>query len=364
MISLLRRALKGPSRGGLCAAASLAALGGGALAPGARAADLLAFQNVDPPFVTGQPGDGDTNVWTIDPDTGAARALTAGPGFDGQPRWSPDGTRLAFSSDRAGSRDIWTMRADGADPRAVTSGPADDEQPAWSPDGTRVVFVRRDASGVALVTARTDGAVQRVLESVPCCSMDKPRWSPDGRWIAFGESVTLTGAPGSVVVVGADGTPRRSLGSGSDPEWSPDSARLAFGGPELTTVSPDGTDPRGLGGPGESPAWTPDGRTLVFKRPGPVDATGQLHRISVTGTGDVALTAPGWSQFPDERDPEVAPDGARVAFELGSTEPGSMLALASVSSGGPRALLSGRLFETDPVWRPAPAPPAPGGPGA
>ena len=55
--------------------------------------------------------------------------------------WSPDGKRIAFASDRAGTKDIYVMNADGTHQRAVVASPGDEWSPTWSPDGTRLAFV-------------------------------------------------------------------------------------------------------------------------------------------------------------------------------------------------------------------------------
>ena len=68
--------------------------------------------------------------------------LTNNPAYDGQPAWSPDGTRIAFTSDRDGRLGIYVMNADGSNPAHLTNNPASrDSDPAWSPDGKRIAFV-------------------------------------------------------------------------------------------------------------------------------------------------------------------------------------------------------------------------------
>src|SRR5215469_4064432 len=77
----------------------------------------------------------------LDVETGARRQLTAGTGSDGSPAWSPDGTLIAFVSDRAGAPQVFVISPDGGEARQVTelehgvSGGAD-----WSPDGARIAF--------------------------------------------------------------------------------------------------------------------------------------------------------------------------------------------------------------------------------
>ena len=71
---------------------------------------------------------------------GTAKALTSGPAWDAQPRFSPDGKTIAFSSDRSGIENIWIMDADGGNPRAVSA--EKDEyvrSPAWTPDGNYLI---------------------------------------------------------------------------------------------------------------------------------------------------------------------------------------------------------------------------------
>jgi TolB protein len=65
--------------------------------------------------------------------------LTEGPG-DAEPAWSPDGTRIVFSSDRSGDRELYVVSADGGDVTQLTASPDFDGQPTWSPDGTMIAF--------------------------------------------------------------------------------------------------------------------------------------------------------------------------------------------------------------------------------
>lgn len=92
-------------------------------------------------------------IWTLDLARGRAGQLLLGNAGDIHPRWSPDGARLAFSSNRTGRYEIWAVGADGSDPRQVTDGAGDKTWPVWSPDGARILFthVRDGRSGLALV---------------------------------------------------------------------------------------------------------------------------------------------------------------------------------------------------------------------
>ncbi len=93
-------------------------------------------------------------LWTLDLTRGRARQLLLANASDIHPRWSPDGSRLAFSSNRTGRYEIWAVAADGSDPRQVTDGPGDKTWPAWSPDGACILFSHTQGGrvGLSLVT--------------------------------------------------------------------------------------------------------------------------------------------------------------------------------------------------------------------
>jgi dipeptidyl aminopeptidase/acylaminoacyl peptidase len=107
--------------------------GGGSISLSGR----IAFDNFD-------------DVWTIGADGTDLTRLTHSPGPDFDPSWSPDGTRIAFRSERSGEPEIWVMNADGAEQRRLAAGLS----PAWSPDGSLIAFA--GASG-SLSLIRPDG---------------------------------------------------------------------------------------------------------------------------------------------------------------------------------------------------------------
>ena len=85
--------------------------------------------------------------------------LTDDPAEDGAPAWSPDGSQIAFQSDRAGGRHIFVMSADGAIVSQLTSGEQEDGFPSWSPDGEWISFDRRiDRDDIEIMVMRPDGS--------------------------------------------------------------------------------------------------------------------------------------------------------------------------------------------------------------
>jgi Tol biopolymer transport system component len=134
------------------------------------------------------------DIYTVKPDGGGLTILTSGFGTNREPSWSPDGTKIVYSSN-AGSFDfqIWVMNADGSNPQQLTTFTADegsgDKEPDWSPDGTSIVFDRW--LGVAncpdLCRINADGSQLRRLTRTSTCE-DRPCWSPSGARIAFWKS--------------------------------------------------------------------------------------------------------------------------------------------------------------------------------
>jgi serine/threonine protein kinase len=153
------------------------------------------------------------------------RKVTADPGLSAFPSLSRDGSLLAFASDRGNQRnlDIWIQQIGGRDPLQLTSDPADDTDPAISPDGTRVVF-RSERAGGGIYAVPALGGETTLLAA----GGRNPRYSPDGRWIAYWEGREMSGfMPGSarVFVVEAGGGQPRQVGTemaaALHPVWSP-----------------------------------------------------------------------------------------------------------------------------------------------
>ncbi len=180
------------------------------------------------------------------------------------PAWSPDSSRLAFASDiatwdedyTAQNRDIYVTNPDGSMPTRLTTDPAADTEPTWSPDGSRIAFTTFRDGDAEICVMNADGTGQ-VLVTENAASDTSPAWSPDGR-IAF---VSDRDGNEEIYVMDPDGSGQARLTddprTDRDPAWSPDGARMVFvADGELYLMNADGTGqvPQGAGG-GYDPAW-------------------------------------------------------------------------------------------------------------
>jgi len=108
------------------------------------------------------------DLYTLPIGGGAAKRITSGPGYDQQPRYSPDGRRIVFVSDRNGSKNVWIADADGTKPKIVTrTERVNFSSPVWTPDGQYIIATRTNqlwlyhkdgGSGVQMTGLRPDGA--------------------------------------------------------------------------------------------------------------------------------------------------------------------------------------------------------------
>ena len=257
------------------------------------------------------------DLWLREAD-GSTTRLTDDGWVEADPAWSPDGSKLVFASDRAGSMDLWLHDVETGTDSRLTEGPGAGLSPVWSPDGTRVAFLAAEegpgTGGITVVDVAT--GQQRVIRS-GLNNPGRPSWSPDGRSLAVSahqrystryregvNRILLISIPGSAADEDSDAAsdseplgapqqaaerwldvlPHTSIGSRATdgPVWSPDGRWMAYvsaGVLWALPVSPSGDavgPPRRLtNGVADDPTWTGDSKSIVFL------ALDHLERVSV-----------------------------------------------------------------------------------
>lgn len=141
----------------------------------------------------GSQGIGDNtslDIYVMKPDGSDLRQLTSNARADTRPDWSPDGRRIAYSSNRSGSNQIHVMNSDGSGDVQITTVAqgARNQAPDWSPDGTKIVFVSNRDGDTEIYVMNADGSDQQRLTDNPT-SDDDPEWSFDGKQIVFDRNV-------------------------------------------------------------------------------------------------------------------------------------------------------------------------------
>jgi Tol biopolymer transport system component len=258
-------------------------------------------------FAIKQVGNEAYQIYSMKPDGSDIKRLTDPPGWNLEPRWSPDGRRLVFMSNRDGQYDIYVMNADGSGQTRLTTRQAG--APAWSPDGSKIAFASDPPDGGAsseIYVMNADGSGERRLTTTPprangnYTSSDAPAWSADDRiaFTSFREG-DHSKRGGQLFGMSSDGSNEHRITDDPVealwPDWSPDSTRLLYlsnrdtvgaHGPatDVFVVNADGTGTQQLthGDVSTPYSWSPDGTKILLGRRGP-DGAG-LYTMNTDGS--------------------------------------------------------------------------------
>ena len=193
----------------------------------------------------------DSNIWRIDLDAPEGKEIRrerviASTQWDENPSLAPDGTTIAFMSNRDGRPEIWLTSIDGSNTRTLASLPTAEDWPMWSPNEREIAFQAvRNGKNAIYVVASTGGSPREV--SPDPAESTIPTWSPDGKWIYY-----------------------CSLRTGSREIW-----RVPSQGGEATRITLHG---------GYALAFSPDGRWIYYSRERAPSAA--IYRMPANGGDD------------------------------------------------------------------------------
>lgn len=168
----------------------------------------------------------DMDIFVMDIDGGNLEQLTeTSEGTEWVPSWSPDGTKLVYDYTPIGQRgDIYVINADGSNRKQLTSGPNNDTGPRWSPNGTRIAFQSNRDGDYEIYVINADGTNLRQLTRNYGIDDVDPAWSPDGNKIVFA-SDRDTEDTMEIYIMDKDGTNVSRLTDNSAyderPAWAP-----------------------------------------------------------------------------------------------------------------------------------------------
>ena len=242
--------------------------------------------------------EGRYDLWVMDVARGVTSRVTATPGDERDPVWSPDGRSLAFIARRNGAADLRKKGLRASEPETVlTDSPHEEIPESWSRDGQTLLFVRRtagDAKSVWALPLEGEGQPEPVLGEA--FRVDEPHLSPDGRWLAY---VSLESGQNEVYVepFRREGDRVRvSVEGGGQPKWRGDGKELYFtatnnrlqavavrtAGDRIDVSLPVPLfEIRGLQGPDfDDYAPSADGQRFLVKLPVQQERKAQLHVVT------------------------------------------------------------------------------------
>ena len=340
------------------------------------------------------------DLYTVPMTGGTAKRITSGSGFDGQPRFSPDGKSIVFVSDRSGSENLYTVDPEGQRVRPLTTGRNQAYvSPDYTPDGQYIVVSRandlwlyhKDGGSGLRLTGQTQPGQQQ--QGGPGGGNQPNNFmgasvTPDGRYIYASARTGPAGYNqmlGTTQVVMYDRQTGRlerrtlNLGTGFRPAVSPDGKWLAYGSRRMavtglklrelasgderwlaTDIQRDDIESRGSRDllPGYS--WTPDSKALVLAHHGKiwrVDATtGQQTPVPFTAEVDQMIAELVRFDYPVNdttltvrqiRGARPSANGKRLVFSALDR-----LWITDLPAGTPKRLTNSDLGEHSPVWSP------------
>jgi formylglycine-generating enzyme required for sulfatase activity len=241
---------------------------------------------------------GTLHIWCMHASGKNLKQLTTGNEPDADPRFSPDGKQILYTTMRGGFPEIWMMKRDGSETKFVTKG----MQAAWAPDGTAIVFIQDDQTYVRDLAKGTEKRL--TPKDWEHCGV--PAYSPDGKYVAVASRHLKEIG---IFVVSIDGNTIHQLKTGEaccTPAWSKDGRRILCqsvqGHIHQVGIDGKGFDQLTFGADVQHDArYSPDGTMIVFCRAPSERGLWQLCLKRLDGDDEefVQLTHEGSNLLPD-----------------------------------------------------------------
>jgi TolB protein len=265
-------------------------------------------------------------------------------------------TRVVAIVDFGSGKEVYTFDYDGENRRSVSRNGSINLSPSFSPDGSKVAYTSyRDNNPDLWVTDLRSGRHTK-LSARPGINAGA-EWSPDGTELAL----TLSKDQDSeIYALGADGSIvarlTRDWGIDVSPSYSPDGSRIAFvssrfGTPQIFLMKRDGTEQTRLtrmGGHNVAPSFSPDGSRIAFA--GRDEGRFDIFVINTDGSGLRRLT----QSAGDDEDPTWSPDGNHILFSSSRGGRGRQLYIMTADGSHQARVTDGRGSYTNPMWGPSP----------
>ncbi|MGE0770303.1 MAG: amidohydrolase family protein [Cyclobacteriaceae bacterium] len=330
------------------------------------------------------------DIFTMPIAGGKATQFTSGMAFDSHPKFSPDGTKLLFISDRSGGENIWWFTLDKKDSLQVTKGDTDHYQSAeWTPDGDYIIGSRGTRNLKLWIFHREGGSGAQLMDKPENMKMVEPAFGNDGRYVWFARRTSAWNYnaqfPQYQLAVydrekGDMDTKTQRYGSAFTPTLSPDGKWLVYGtryndqtglvlrdlksGDEKWLAYPVQHDEQESIAPlGVLPAmsFTPDSKELI------ASYGGKFYRLPVTGGNAINIPFEVETEFllgpavdfkypiSDEkdmvvtqiRDAAISPNGNQIAFTALNR-----LYTMDLPNGTPKRITNANYTEAMPAWSP------------
>jgi len=239
-------------------------------------------------------------------ETGGTINLTRNVAEDNMPAWSPDGTKIAFISNRDGAEEIYVMSAKGGNVTRLTHTAAVEYTATWSPDGSKIIFDSDRDGNRELYAMNADGSNQTRLTFDPSSDAGLVSFSSDGEQFVFARSSSSersTSYRYDIFVMNADGGGEKQLTRNprfdAEPVWSPDGKSIQFisdrdNNFEIYSINLDGSGETNIS---QNPAndyfiaWTPDGKRLICMGDSEKPEFNQIYLMNPDGSGRRQVTS-------------------------------------------------------------------------